>query len=115
MRNSRNVARKRRHDRLRKKISGTAVKPRVNVFRSNKAISVQIIDDVTGVTIVNASSRELKLDNNNVETCAKVGTLAAQKAIKAGIKEVVFDRGGYAYHGKIKSLADAAREEGLKF
>ena len=112
---SRNVARKRRHIRLRKKISGTEQKPRLNVFKSNKAIYVQVINDVEGKTIVSASSVELKATNNNIDTCSQVGKLIAQKAIKAGINEVVFDRGGYVYHGKVKALADAAREEGLKF
>lgn len=112
---SRNVARKRRHIRLRKKISGTEQKPRLNVFKSNKAIYVQVINDVEGKTLVSASSVELKLTNNNIDTCTQVGKLIAQKAIKAGINEVVFDRGGYVYHGKVKALADAAREEGLKF
>ena len=112
---NKNAARLRRHARLRKKLSGTAETPRLNVFKSNKAVYVQVINDVTGVTIVSASSKELKLENNNVETCTKVGALVAQKALKAGVTEVKFDRGGYSYHGKIKALADAAREEGLKF
>ena len=115
MQESRNLQRKRRHDRLRKKISGTSQKPRLNVFKSNKAIYIQFIDDVTGKTLASASSKDVKADNNNIETCKKVGELAAKNAQGAGISEVVFDRGGYAYHGKIKALADACREAGLKF
>ncbi len=112
---NKSVARKRRHDRLRKKISGTATTPRFNVFKSNKAVYVQLIDDVAGKTLVSASSKELNLANNNVETCTQVGKLAAEKALKQDITEVVFDRGGYKFHGKIKAIADAAREAGLKF
>lgn len=115
MQDSRNVQRKRRHDRLRKKISGTSQKPRLNVFRSNKGIYVQLIDDVNHKTLASASSKELKLTNNNIETCSKVGELIAKKAKDAGINEVVFDRGGYLYHGKIKALADACRNAGLEF
>lgn len=115
MQESRNLQRKRRHDRLRKKIQGTMQKPRLNVFKSNKAIYVQFIDDVAGKTLASASSKDLKIDNNNIETCKKVGELAANNAKKAGISEVVFDRGGYLYHGKIKALADACREAGLVF
>ena len=115
MKFNKNAARLRRHARLRKKLSGTGETPRLNVFKSNKAVYVQVIDDVKGVTLVSASSKELKLENNNIETCTQVGKLVASKAIKAGIKEVKFDRGGFSYHGKVKALADAAREEGLKF
>lgn len=111
---NRNEARLRRHKRLRKKIAGTSETPRFCVYRSNTAISVQIIDDTKGITLVSASSTELKLNNNNIETSSKVGQLAAKKAIDAGIKQVVFDRGGYQYHGKVKAVAEAAREEGLK-
>ncbi len=112
---NKNEARLRRHARLRKKISGTAECPRFNVFRSNKAVYVQVIDDTTGTTIVSASSKELNFDNNNIETCKEVGKKAAEKTIAAGITTVVFDRGGYQYHGKIKAIAEAAREAGLKF
>lgn len=112
---NKNEARVRRHARLRKKISGTAECPRFNVFRSNKAVYVQIIDDTKGNTIVSTSSKELNLEGNNIETCTEVGKKAAEKAIAAGISTVVFDRGGYQYHGKIKAIADAAREAGLKF
>ena len=115
---SRNEARQARHARIRKKVSGTSEIPRLNVFRSAKHISVQIIDDEKGVTLVSASSmdKELKLSNGgNVEAAKKVGESIAKKATKAGIKEVVFDRGGYLYHGRVEALADAARENGLKF
>ncbi|MGL4589508.1 MAG: 50S ribosomal protein L18 [Mycoplasmatales bacterium] len=112
---NKNKSRLKRHYRIRKNVSGTATTPRLNVFRSNKAIYVQFIDDVKGVTLASASSLELKMTNNNIETCTKVGELAGKKAVAAGITQVVFDRGGYKYHGKIKALADAAREAGLKF
>ena len=115
---SRNEARQARHARIRKKVSGTSEIPRLNVFRSAKHISVQIIDDEKGATLVSASSmdKELKLSNGgNVEAAKKVGESIAKKATKAGIKEVVFDRGGYLYHGRVEALADAARENGLKF
>ena len=105
--------------RIRKKISGTAEKPRMSVFRSNKNIFVQVIDDVSGKTLAAASSliKEIadKKDINKKEQAALVGKVVAEKATTAGIKEVIFDRGGYLYHGRIKSLADAARENGLKF
>lgn len=112
---SRNTLRVKRHNRIRKNLSGTKELPRLNVFRSNSNMYAQIIDDVEGVTLVSVSSLELKLDKNNVETATKVGTAIAKKALEAGINEVVFDRGGYAYHGRVKALADAAREAGLKF
>ena len=114
---SNQVARKVRHERVREKVFGTSSCPRLCVFRSNTNIYAQIIDDEKGVTLVSASSldKELNLKNNNVESASKVGTSLAKKAIKAGIKEVVFDRGGYMYHGKVKALAEAARESGLKF
>ena len=112
---SKNEARLRRHARLRKKISGTSEKPRFNVFKSNKAVYVQIIDDTKGQTLVSVSSKELKLENNNIETCKKVGVEAGKKALAAGIDNVLFDRGGFIYHGKIKAVAEGAREAGLKF
>lgn len=112
---NRNIARLKRHGRARKNINGTATTPRMNIFRSNKAIYVQFIDDEKGVTLASASSKDLKIENNNVETCQKVGKLAAENVQKVGITAVVFDRGGYRYHGKVKALADAAREAGLKF
>ncbi len=111
----RNKARLKRHFRIRSKISGTPEVPRLNVFRSNKAIYVQIIDDVNQKTLVSASSKELNLKSNNIEAATKVGELIGKKAKDAKITEVVFDRGGYVYHGKVKALAEAAREAGLKF
>ena len=115
---SRNVARKARHSRVRTKLAGTASVPRLNVFRSNSNIFAQIIDDEKGVTLVSSSSldKSLKLANgSNVEAAKKVGEDIAKKAIKANIKKVVFDRGGYLYHGRVKALAEAAREQGLEF
>ena len=100
--------------RIRGKISGTAARPRMTVFRSNKAIYVQLIDDLAGKTLVAASSKGLE-GGTKVEVAAKVGQAVAQKALEAGITEVVFDRNGYLFHGLIKSLADAARTAGLKF
>jgi large subunit ribosomal protein L18 len=100
---------------IRSKISGTATKPRLSVFRSNKAIYAQVIDDSNGTTIVSASSATLDDKVTKVEASTIVGKTIAEKAITAGITEVVFDRGGYLYHGRIKSLADGAREGGLKF
>ena len=103
--------------RIRKKISGTAMVPRLSVFRSNKQIYAQIIDDISGSTLASAAS----LKNDAAQKVAKLnqatlgGKLIAEKALKAGIKTVVFDRNGYLYHGRIKSLADSARESGLKF
>lgn len=115
---SRNDVRKSRHARVREKISGTSNVPRLNVFRSNGNIFAQIIDDEKGITLVSASSidKDLKLENGgNIEAATKVGTLLAKRAKEAKIKEVVFDRGGYLYHGRVKALADAARENGLEF
>ncbi|EJL66700.1 MULTISPECIES: 50S ribosomal protein L18 [unclassified Flavobacterium] len=102
--------------RIRKSISGTATNPRLSVFRSNKEIYAQLIDDVNGVTILAASSREKEIGKGtNVEIAAAVGKLVAEKALKAGIDTITFDRGGYLYHGRIKSLAEGARAAGLKF
>ena len=115
---SRNEVRKARHERVRTKISGTAVEPRLNVFRSNGNIFAQIIDDEAGVTLASASSidKELKLENGgNIEAATKVGELLAKRAKKAKITKVSFDRGGYLYHGRVKALAEAARENGLEF
>ena len=113
---SNNVARLRRHSRVRNKVSGTAEMPRLNVFRSNENIFVQIIDDTKGNTLVSSSSVELKLKNGgNVEAAKLVGKDIAEKAKKANIKKVVFDRGGYLYHGRVEALAEAARENGLEF
>ena len=113
---SKNVARVRKHARVRAKVSGTASCPRLCVFRSNKHIEAQIIDDVKRVTLVASSSVALKLENgSNIEAAKKVGADIAAKAKAAKISEVVFDRGGYVYHGRVAALADAAREGGLKF
>ena len=114
---SRNDARKIRHERVTSKIFGTPECPRLSVFRSNANIYAQIIDDENGSTLVSASSldKDLKIKNLNVEAASKVGEALAKKAKKAGIKCVVFDRGGYMYHGKVKALAEAARENGLEF
>ena len=102
--------------RIRKIVSGTAAKPRLSVFRSNKEIYAQLIDDVNGVTLLAASSREKEIGKGtNVEVAAAVGKLVGEKALKAGIDTVTFDRGGYLYHGRIKSLAEGARAAGLKF
>ena len=115
---SRNDVRKARHARVREKISGTASVPRLNVFRSNSNIFAQIIDDEKGITLVSASSidKELKLENgSNVRAATKVGELIAKRAKEQKIEKVVFDRGGYLYHGRVKALAEAARENGLEF
>ncbi len=102
--------------RIRKTISGSATKPRLSVFRSNKEIYAQLIDDVNGVTLLAASSREKEIGKGtNIEVATAVGKLVAEKALKAGIETVTFDRGGYLYHGRIKSLAEGARAAGLKF
>ena len=102
--------------RIRKNISGTSTMPRLSVFRSNKQIYAQVIDDSTGTTLVSATSYNNKAAaGNKVEQAAAVGKEVAQKAIKAGIEKVVFDRNGYLFHGRVKSLADSAREGGLKF
>ena len=100
--------------RIRGKMSGTAERPRMSVFRSNKGIYVQVIDDLAGVTLAAASSKGLE-GGTKTEVAAKVGKEIAKKAQEKGITEVVFDRNGYLYHGRVKSLADAAREGGLKF
>jgi large subunit ribosomal protein L18 len=113
---AKNAERLRRHTRVRTKVSGTPERPRLNVFRSNAHIHVQIIDDVAGVTLCSASSVELKLaKGGNIEAAKTVGTEIAKRALKANIKEVVFDRGGYIYHGRVKAVADAARAAGLVF
>ena len=107
-----------RHLRIRKNLSGTATTPRLAVFRSNKNIFAQVIDDVAGVTLVSASSidKELKLANgSNIEAAKQVGALVAKRALAKNIECVVFDRGGYLYHGRVQALAEAAREAGLKF
>ena len=106
-----------RHNRVRGKISGTAERPRLSVFRSENNIYAQIIDDVAGVTLVSASTVEKGFEGNggNVEAAMKVAATVAERALKKGIEDVVFDRGGYIYHGRVKALAEGAREGGLKF
>ena len=112
-----NAQRKKRHKRVRGKIAGTPERPRLNVFRSEKHIYAQIIDDTNGVTLCSASSLEksFKGSGSNKEGAQKVGKQVAERAVKSGIENVVFDRGGYIYHGRVKELAEAAREGGLKF
>jgi large subunit ribosomal protein L18 len=111
-----NEARLRRHARVRAKVSGTSEAPRLCVFRSNKNIEVQVIDDTKGITLVATSSEALKLSNgNNIEGAKLVGKDIAEKCLAKDIKKVVFDRGGYVYHGRVKALAVAAREAGLEF
>ena len=113
----RKMERQRRHLRVRRKISGTAERPRLCVFRSNTNIYVQIIDDIAGNTLVSASTldKEIKTKHSNIEAAKELGALIAKKAKAKKIEEVVFDRGGYIYHGVVKELAEAAREGGLKF
>ena len=113
----RNEVRKIRHERVRKKISGTPERPRLCVFRSNKHIYAQIIDDVAGNTLVAASTVEKSFEGkgSNVEAAKKIGAVIAERALQKGIEEVIFDRGGYIYHGRVKALAEGAREGGLKF
>ncbi|WP_026569059.1 MULTISPECIES: 50S ribosomal protein L18 [Sediminibacillus] len=113
-----NVVRKKRHTRVRKNLFGTAERPRLNVYRSNKHIYAQLIDDMNSKTLASASTvdNDLNLEaTGNVEAAQKVGELLANRAIENGHKNVVFDRGGYLYHGRVKALADAAREAGLEF
>ena len=112
-----NKARLKRHKRVRAKISGTASRPRLAVYRSNANISAQIIDDVAGVTLVSASTYEKDFQGNggNKEAAREIGKILAEKAAAKGITEVVFDRGGYLYHGRVSELAEGAREGGLKF
>ena len=117
---SRNVIRQKKHLKIRNRFSGTAERPRLAVYRSNNHVYAQIIDDTVGKTIVSASTNEKKIASelektNNVEAAAYVGKVIAERAIAANIKEVVFDRGGFIYTGKVKALAEAAREAGLKF
>lgn len=100
---------------VRAKITGTAARPRLSVFRSNMEIYGQLIDDLSGVTLVSASSRNASLVGTKVEISAQVGKLLASKAVKSGISQVVFDRNGYLYHGRVKAFADGAREGGLNF
>lgn len=117
----RSEARTRRHIRLRKKVSGTTERPRLSVFRSLHHIYAQIIDDIQGVTLVSASTvepevrKQISSNGGNIEAAKVIGTTIAQKALEKGIKQVVFDRGGQIYHGRVKALATAARESGLEF
>jgi large subunit ribosomal protein L18 len=117
MKGSRKDARSRRHARGRKSLRGTTQRPRLAVYRSNRYIYAQVIDDLEGKTLAAASSQEsdLRGERLNLDTAAKVGTLVADRAKEAGVSAVVFDRGGYKYHGRLKALADAAREAGLEF
>ena len=112
-----NAARIKRHQRVRKNISGTAERPRLNVYRSLNNIYAQVIDDVKGVTLVSASSMDKGFEayGGNIEGAKAVGKAVAEKALAAGIKTVVFDRGGYVYHGRVAALAEGAREGGLEF
>lgn len=112
-----NKVRKNRHKRIRRNLSGTAERPRLSVFRSNKNIYAQVIDDVEGVTLASASTLDSDVSetDNKSEQAALVGKLVAERATEKDVQEVVFDRGGYKYHGRVKALADAARENGLKF
>ncbi len=107
--------RKLRHNRVRSKVIGNLNRPRMNIFRSLNHIYVQIIDDAAGKTLAAASSKDIKTKGAKAKIAAEVGKLAAEKAIKAGIKKVTFDRGGYQYHGRVKELAEAARASGLEF
>jgi large subunit ribosomal protein L18 len=111
---SRNSQRQLRHARIRKTLSGTAARPRLSIYRSNTGIYAQVIDDTKGVTLAASSSKVLKI-GKTIEAAKQVGTDIAKKALEQGIKAVVFDRAGYLYHGRIKALADAAREAGLQF
>jgi len=113
-----NVTRKRRHARVRKNVTGTAERPRLNVYRSNKNIYAQLVDDTNGTTIVSASTVDKDFGSEstgNVDAAKQVGELIAKRAQEKGVKSVVFDRGGYLYHGRVKALAEGAREAGLEF
>lgn len=114
---NRKLERERRHTRVRTKISGTTECPRLCIFRSNSNLYAQIIDDSQGITLVSASTldKDIKIKKSNKESAKEVGTLIAKKAIEKNIKSVVYDRGGYIYHGIVKELAEAAREAGLEF
>jgi large subunit ribosomal protein L18 len=117
MKGSRETARSRRHTRVRKRVHGTVERPRLAIYRSNRYIYAQVIDDVDGRTLAAASSQEpdLKAGALNAAAAAKVGEAIASRAREAGVSAVVFDRGGYKFHGRVKALADAAREAGLEF
>lgn len=116
---NKNLSRRARHLRVRKKLSGTPERPRLNIYKSNANIYAQIIDDVNGVTLVSASTLDKEFSGekvgSNIESAKKVGTLVAKRALDKKIEQVVFDRSGYIYHGKVKELAESAREAGLKF
>ncbi len=112
---SKNESRSKRHLRIRKIVNGTVERPRLSVYRSNKAIYAQLIDDVNQTTLFSARSQEAGLTHSNMDAAKAVGKLIAEKALAGGVKQVVFDRSGYLYHGRIKALADAAREAGLQF
>jgi large subunit ribosomal protein L18 len=113
---NRNAIRQRIHARIRAKLSGTGGRPRLNVYRSLNHIYAQVVDDENGVTLASASSLQMKLKTGgNIASAKEIGKAVAERAIEKGIKQVVFDRGGYLYHGRIKALADAAREAGLEF
>ena len=117
---SRSKVRAKKHMKIRNRFSGTAERPRLAVFRSNNHVYAQVIDDVAGKTLVSASTLEKDIkaelkNTDDIDAATKVGTVVAQRAMEKGIKAVVFDRGGYIYHGKVKALADAAREAGLEF
>jgi large subunit ribosomal protein L18 len=117
MAKKKHLSRDRRHRRVRKKVRGTPERPRLAVFRSSRHIVAQVIDDIAGVTLAAASTHERDFDGygGNIEAAARVGALAAERAKAAGITKVVFDRGGNRYHGRVKALADAARDAGLEF
>jgi large subunit ribosomal protein L18 len=117
MRGTRSSARDRRQKRVRRKVTGTAQRPRLSVYRSNRYIYAQVIDDVEGRTLAAASSQEpdLRGPNLDAEVAARVGELVGRRAREAGVSEIVFDRAGYKFHGRVKALADAAREAGLEF
>lgn len=117
MKSTRSAARDRRQKRVRRKIAGTAQRPRLTVYRSNKYIYAQVIDDVEGRTLAAASSHEpdLRGSSLNVDVATRVGELVGQRAREAGVSEIVFDRAGYKFHGRVKALADAARDAGLEF
>ena len=117
LKEDKNKARQKRHLRVRNHIAGTAQRPRLNVYRSLANIYAQVIDDEKGTTLVSASSKDKGFENygGNIEAAKAVGTEIAKRAIETGITEVVFDRGGYVYHGRVAALAEAAREAGLKF
>lgn len=115
MKRTKQESRKRIHHRIRRKIKGTTERPRLSIYRSNKAIYCQVIDDVKGITLAAATSHNTDCSGAGMEQAVAVGKLIAERAVAAGVKAVVFDRGGYLYHGRVKALADSAREGGLQF